>query len=88
MVRKFFTASLFFTVFSIIMYTYVIVDYGPSEGLYYKISPKQGASCIPVNKFGFLKTHKCGSTTVQNMLLRYVIKHDLNLVMPTEGENF
>ena len=36
MVHKFFTVLLFFTVFSII--TYVIVDYGPSEGLYNKKS--------------------------------------------------
>ena len=56
------------------------------------ILPKEGlvrkTTCIPVNKFGFLKTHKCGSTTVQNILLRYVIKHKLNLVIPTEGEKF
>ena len=46
----------------------------------------QQRACRPVKKFGFLKTHKCGSTTIQNMLLRYVVKHDLNLVVPVDGE--
>lgn len=50
------------------------------------VEVKQKA-CRPVKKFGFLKTHKCGSTTVQNMLLRYVVKHDLNLVVPVDGED-
>ena len=61
----------------------------PKEGLVRKTEEIYGhanrKTCIPVNKFGFLKTHKCGSTTIQNMLLRYVIKHDLKLIVPAEG---
>ena len=45
-------------------------------------------TCKPVHKFGFLKTHKCGSTTIQNMLLRYVVNHDLRLVVPVDGKDF
>ena len=29
-----------------------------------------------------MKTHKCASTSVQNILLRYAIKHNLNIVLP------
>ena len=61
--------------------------HGAPQIYWNRISPKQGA-CIQVNKFGFLKTHKCGSTTIQNMLLRYVVKHDLNVVVPVESEKF
>ena len=44
--------------------------------------------CKPVTKFGYLKTHKCGSTTIQNILLRYVVKHGLNVVLPENGEKY
>ena len=33
----------------------------------------------------FLKTHKCSSTTIQNILFRYAYKHKLNVVFPKEG---
>ena len=33
----------------------------------------------------FQKTHKCSSTTIQNILLRYAMNHDLLLVLPKEG---
>ena len=33
----------------------------------------------------FQKTHKCSSTTIQNILLRYAMNHDLVLVLPKEG---
>ena len=38
--------------------------------------------CLPKRKIGFLKTHKCASSTIQNILLRFVIKHKLNVVLP------
>ena len=44
--------------------------------------------CKPVTKFGYFKTHKCGSTTIQNILLRYVVKHGLNVVVPENGEKY
>ena len=37
---------------------------------------------MPRRKIGFLKTHKCAGTTVQNILLRYAVKHNLNIVLP------
>ena len=42
---------------------------------------------MPRKKIGFLKTHKCASTTVQNILLRYAIKHNLNVVLPETDAN-
>ncbi|XP_065212864.1 galactosylceramide sulfotransferase-like isoform X2 [Planococcus citri] len=30
----------------------------------------------------FLKTHKCASSTVQNILMRFGLKHDLNFALP------
>eukprot|EP00095_Tigriopus_kingsejongensis_P012525 maker-scaffold455_size166772-snap-gene-0.39 protein:Tk12525 transcript:maker-scaffold455_size166772-snap-gene-0.39-mRNA-1 annotation:"hypothetical protein DAPPUDRAFT_110200" len=46
---------------------------GPFEG--YK-------NCNPETKVAFLKTHKCASTTVQNIFLRYAYQRDLNVVLP------
>ena len=39
----------------------------------------------PKKSIAFLKTHKCASTTIQNILLRYAKKHELNLVLGTGG---
>ncbi|XP_023332442.1 galactosylceramide sulfotransferase [Eurytemora carolleeae] len=41
--------------------------------------------CKPVNKVGFLKIHKCASSSVQNIILRYALKNDLNVVLPSAG---
>ena len=35
-----------------------------------------------VTKIGFLKTHKCSSTTLQNILIRFAIFNNLNIVLP------
>ena len=35
----------------------------------------------PVKKVGFLKTHKCASTSIQNILFRYGLNNNLNFVM-------
>jgi len=32
-----------------------------------------------------MKTHKCASTTVQNILMRYGLEQDLNFVLPLTG---
>ena len=42
-------------------------------------------SCQPRTKIIFLKTHKCASSTVQNILLREALRNDLNVVLPPEG---
>ena len=41
--------------------------------------------CQPRKKVAFLKTHKCASTSIQNILLRFGRKHDLNFVLPVKG---
>ncbi|KAG9329993.1 hypothetical protein JZ751_028293, partial [Albula glossodonta] len=40
--------------------------------------------CSPKRHVMFLKTHKTGSTTVQNMMLRYIDKANLTLAVPQE----
>ena len=36
----------------------------------------------------FHKTHKCSSTTIQNILFRYAINNELLVVLPKVGHNF
>ncbi|KAL1476719.1 hypothetical protein MTO96_036301, partial [Rhipicephalus appendiculatus] len=38
--------------------------------------------CAPRKNVVFLKTHKCASSTVMNILLRYGTEHGLNYVLP------
>ena len=42
-------------------------------------------SCQPKKVIVFHKTHKCSSTTLQNILLRYAYKNELNVVVPKEN---
>jgi len=42
-------------------------------------------SCLPKSKVGFLKTHKCASSSLQNILMRYGLKNSLNFVLPSAG---
>jgi len=42
-------------------------------------------TCRPTSKVAFLKLHKCASSSVQNILLRYSLNNKLNLVMPSRG---
>ncbi|XP_072024100.1 LOW QUALITY PROTEIN: galactosylceramide sulfotransferase-like [Amphiura filiformis] len=41
--------------------------------------------CTPRRNIVFLKMHKCGSSTLQNILFRYGEKHDLDFVLPAVG---
>merc|ERR1719244_1607833 len=41
--------------------------------------------CEKKNKVAFLKTHKCASSSLQNILMRYGLKNDLNFVLPSSG---
>jgi len=34
---------------------------------------------------GFLKTHKCASSTIQNILMRWGLSHGWNFVLPSDG---
>ena len=38
--------------------------------------------------FAFHKTHKTGSTTLQNILLRHALAHGLNVLTPTRAHAF
>ena len=41
----------------------------------------------PKKKIGYLKTHKCASTSIQNILLRYAIRNNLSVLLPAAGGN-
>ncbi|XP_037092720.1 galactose-3-O-sulfotransferase 3-like [Pollicipes pollicipes] len=43
------------------------------------------AACRPQVNIGFLKTHKCASTTIQNILFRFGLRHNLTFVLPLTG---
>nr|XP_027237973.1 galactosylceramide sulfotransferase-like [Penaeus vannamei] len=43
------------------------------------------AQCSPHNHVMFIKTQKCGSTTLQNIFLRYGYKNDLISALPSKG---
>ncbi|XP_059468488.1 galactosylceramide sulfotransferase-like isoform X2 [Neocloeon triangulifer] len=47
-----------------------------------RMSSRMLPMCLPQTKVGFLKMHKCASSTVQNILFRYGESHDLNFVLP------
>ncbi|XP_068230148.1 galactosylceramide sulfotransferase-like [Palaemon carinicauda] len=49
---------------------------------------KNGSQCLPHEHVMFLKTHKCASTTVQNVLMRYGFKHNLTFALPRNGNGF
>lgn len=42
-------------------------------------------SCNPEQNVVFHKTHKCSSSTIQNIMLRFGLKHNLNVVLPLSG---
>ena len=42
------------------------------------------STCKPKTVIVFHKTHKCSSTTIQNILLRYAHYHQLNVVLPVK----
>ncbi|KAF4530266.1 hypothetical protein B566_EDAN007307 [Ephemera danica] len=42
-------------------------------------------TCFPKKKIAFLKTHKCASSTVQNILFRFGEAHGLKFVLPLSG---
>ncbi|XP_053638808.1 galactosylceramide sulfotransferase isoform X2 [Cherax quadricarinatus] len=42
-------------------------------------------TCRPRRHLVFLKTHKCGSSTIQNVLMRYADAHNLSVALPYSG---
>ena len=68
----------------------VLVHQWPGSGL----GPGSGRSpgprrepgnCRPRDRVALLKTHKCASTSLQNILMRYGWTRELNFVLPREG---
>ena len=49
------------------------------------ITKRSFKDCTPRKKVAFLKTHKCASTTIQNILLRFGRNNNLNFVLPSKG---
>ncbi|XP_037089717.1 galactose-3-O-sulfotransferase 2-like [Pollicipes pollicipes] len=45
-----------------------------------------GHRCRPKYNIGFLKTHRCGSSSIQNILFRFAARHEIFLVLPASGE--
>ena len=41
--------------------------------------------CQRLSKIGFLKMHKCGGTTIQNLLFRNAMARGLNVALPKQG---
>ena len=48
----------------------------------YASSPSASSNCKPRKNIFFLKTHKTGSSTIQNILLRYGEKYNLTFALP------
>ncbi|XP_076033026.1 galactosylceramide sulfotransferase-like [Oratosquilla oratoria] len=44
--------------------------------------------CIPVTNVAFLKTHKCASSAIQNILFRYAFHQNLRLPLPSRSNYF
>lgn len=45
-------------------------------------------SCSPKKNIVLLKTHKTGSSTIQNILYRFGDSHDLKFALPLAGKNY
>lgn len=66
---------------NISLFLYIAQNYSKQE------TYKKSKYCKPRRRIGFLKTHKCASSSIQNILLRYVMNNDLNVVL-REHDNY
>ncbi|TRY61264.1 hypothetical protein TCAL_07456 [Tigriopus californicus] len=48
----------------------------------------EDSKCSPTKSVAFAKTHKTGSSTLQNILFRYGVQHELNFALPKGGWMF
>ena len=58
---------------------------GKLKSLISRLASTQG--CAPRTNITFIKVHKTGSSTVQNIFLRYGDKHNLSFVLPPVGHH-
>ncbi|XP_071503657.1 galactosylceramide sulfotransferase-like [Diadema antillarum] len=56
-----------------------------NEGPMVEGEGEKQTECTRRNNIGFFKMHKCSSSTVQNILMRYGDRYDLNFVLPPAG---
>jgi len=54
----------------------------------FQLTAPKRTSCERKINIAFLKTHKCASSTIQNLLMRYGERHSLTLAIPNEGNYF
>ncbi|KAH3713508.1 galactose-3-O-sulfotransferase 2-like [Dreissena polymorpha] len=52
------------------------------------ISQNKDRQCTKQINVSFLKVHKAGSTTVMNILLRFAISNNLNIVLPKDSDGY
>lgn len=52
------------------------------------INTNSSSHCFPKKQLDFAKTHKTGSSTLQNIFFRYGDKHNLNFAMPEKSWMF
>ncbi|XP_045121029.1 galactosylceramide sulfotransferase-like isoform X2 [Portunus trituberculatus] len=69
----------------LLVYGALLMDQAQSPG---KPSWLEFKTCSPRNNIAFLKTHKCASSAIQNILLRYGDNHDLNFALPNVANYF
>ncbi|XP_045210111.1 galactose-3-O-sulfotransferase 2-like [Mercenaria mercenaria] len=69
------------------IFTYNIPEYNTKS---VNITPKalSNTSQKKITHIGFLKVHKAGSTTMQNIFFRFGLKYNLTFVLPEKGHYF
>ncbi|GFT59445.1 galactose-3-O-sulfotransferase 2 [Nephila pilipes] len=75
----FFTIIVYLTGYSPKSHFMEVIGWSQSQ---MAVSSARTIPCIPRRNIVFLKTHKCASTSVQNMLMRYAHQRNLTLVIP------
>lgn len=69
-----------------------VFDHAPApkkkKHVKHKKSSSRRKTCKPKKNILFLKTHKTGSSTVQNIFLRYGDRHNLTFVLPAQHNYF
>ncbi|CAL4228709.1 unnamed protein product, partial [Meganyctiphanes norvegica] len=52
------------------------------------LSSSSSGNCEPKHNIAFLKSHKCASSAIQNILFRYGFTHKLHFALPSIGNYF
>lgn len=55
------------------------------DGSHRQTTQVEDLQCTPRRDIVFLKTHKCASSSVQNIFLRYGVNHDAVFVLPSKN---